>query len=71
MYPAGHPWRPAPAWITGLVALLWVLYYFASPMIVPNVVGMSVDDAAGEQWFRYQDYELTYTDDNGVHTIGG
>ena len=25
----------------------------------------------GEQWFRYQDFELTYINDSGTHTIGG
>lgn len=24
----------------------------------------------GEQWFRYQDFVLTYTNDSGTHTIG-
>ncbi len=26
---------------------------------------------AGERWFRYQNFILTYTDDTGTHTIGG
>jgi len=25
----------------------------------------------GEQWFRYEDFELTYTNDSGTHTLGG
>ena len=25
----------------------------------------------GEQWFRYRDFELTYVNDSGTHTIGG
>ncbi len=26
---------------------------------------------AGERWFRYQNFILTYTDDTGTHTVGG
>lgn len=26
---------------------------------------------AGERWFRYQNFILTYTDESGTHTIGG
>lgn len=26
---------------------------------------------AGERWFRYQNFILTYTDDSGTHTISG
>lgn len=26
---------------------------------------------AGERWFRYQNFILTYTADSGTHTIGG
>ena len=25
----------------------------------------------GEQWFRYQEFVLTYMNDSGTHTIGG
>ena len=27
--------------------------------------------SGGEQWFRSQDFELTYTNDTGTHTLGG
>ncbi len=26
---------------------------------------------AGERWFRYKDFVLTYTNNSGIHTIGG
>ena len=32
---------------------------------------VSQSPLAGERWFRYQHFILTYTDDSGTHTIGG
>ena len=83
--------------ITVLIGALLASWYFAAPVIAPNVVGSSVEDAttslteaginididdaqgtvtdqhpiAGERWFRYQEFILTYTDASGTHTIGG
>ena len=40
---------------------------------VENAEGTVTDQhpIGGEQWFRYQDFELTYINDSGTHTIGG
>ena len=43
------------------------------PIDVTGAEGTVVNQhpIAGERWFRYQNFILTYTDDSGTHTIGG
>ena len=43
------------------------------PIDVTGAEGTVVNQhpIAGERWFRYQNFILTYTDASGTHTIGG
>ncbi|WP_291382799.1 PASTA domain-containing protein [Demequina sp.] len=43
------------------------------PIDITGADGTVVDQhpSAGERWFRYQNFILTYTDASGTHTVGG